>query len=66
MSAAATFVREVQDEIAPIATGDTYSLLLIPMRRSRFGRPLFRTQDEELGIGFDTLRALPPASMPSR
>ena len=59
MSAASTFVREVQDEIAPIATGDTYSLLLIPLRRSRFGRPLFRTQHEELGIGFDTLRALP-------
>ena len=39
--------------------GDTYNLLLIPLRRSRFGRPLFRTQDEELGVGFDTLRALP-------
>ncbi len=59
MSAAPTFLREVQDEIAPIATGDTYSLLLIPLRRSRFRRPLFRTQREELGIGFDTLRALP-------
>ena len=59
MSAVSTFVREVQDAIAPIATGDTYSLLLIPLRRSRFGRPLFRTQQEELGIGFDALRALP-------
>jgi FAD/FMN-containing dehydrogenase len=60
MSAAATFVRDVQQDIAPIATGDTYNLLLIPLRRSRFGRPLFRTQQEELGVGFDTLRALPP------
>jgi FAD/FMN-containing dehydrogenase len=59
MSAATAFVRTVQDEIEPIAGGDSYSLLLIPLRRSRFGRPLFRSQDEELGIGFDTLRALP-------
>jgi cytokinin dehydrogenase len=59
MSGAATFLREVQDTIAPIAPGDRYNLLLIPLRRSRFSRPLFRTQDEELGLGFDTLRALP-------
>src|SRR4029079_18831179 len=59
MSAAASFVSQVQDDIAPIVTGDTYNLLLIPLRRSRFGRPLVRTQHQELGIGFDTLRALP-------
>ena len=51
---------EVQGEIAPIGPDDRYSLLLIPLRRSTFGRPLFRTQDEELGLGFDTLRAFPP------
>jgi hypothetical protein len=59
MSEASTFLREAQDKIAPIATGDRYNLLLIPLRRSTFTRPLFRTQDEELGVGFDTLRALP-------
>ena len=60
MSGAATFLHEVQDEIEPLGPGDRYSLLLIPLRRSVFGRPLFRTQDEELGLGFDTLRAFPP------
>jgi cytokinin dehydrogenase len=60
MSAAATFLQDVQDEIEPLGPGDRYSLLLIPLRRSAFGRPLFRTQDEELGLGFDTLRAFPP------
>jgi cytokinin dehydrogenase len=60
MSGVATFLREVQRMIRPIATGDRFNLLLIPLRRSTFTRPLFRTQDEELGLGFDTLRALPP------
>ncbi len=60
MSGVATFLREVQATIAPIATGDRYNLLLVPLRRSTFTRPLFRTQDDELGLGFDTLRALPP------
>ena len=60
MSGAATFLQEVQGEIEPLGPDDRYSLLLIPLRRSTFGRPLFRTQDEELGLGFDTLRAFPP------
>lgn len=59
MSGAETFLREVQERISPLAAGDRYNLLLIPLRRSRFTRPLFRTQNEELGLGFDTLRALP-------
>jgi cytokinin dehydrogenase len=62
MSGAATFLEDVQDTITPIAPGDGFSLLLIPVRASRFTRPLFRTQDEELGVGFDTLRALPPGT----
>jgi cytokinin dehydrogenase len=62
MSDAATFLDEVQTTIAPIVPGDSFSLLLIPLRSSRFTLPLFRTQDEELGIGFDTLRALPPGT----
>ena len=49
MSDAATFLEEVQATIAPIVPGDSFSLLLIPLRASRFTRPLFRTQDEELG-----------------
>jgi FAD/FMN-containing dehydrogenase len=62
MSDAATFLEEVQQTITPIVPGDSFSLLMIPMRSSRFTRPLFRTPDEELGIGFDPLRALPPGT----
>jgi cytokinin dehydrogenase len=62
MSDAAIFLQEVQETITPIVPGDSFSLLLIPMRSSRFTRPLFRTPDEELGLGFDPLRALPPGT----
>ncbi len=62
MSDASTFLEEVQTTIKPIVAGDAFSLLLIPLRSSRFTRPLFRTGDEELGVGFDTLRALPPGT----
>ena len=62
MSQAQTFLKEVQRTIAPIVPGDAFNLLLIPMRWSRFTRPLFRTPDEELGIGFDPLRSLPPGT----
>ena len=51
MSDAATFLAEVQTTITPIVPGDSFSLLLIPLRSSRFTRPLFRTPEEELGIG---------------
>jgi FAD/FMN-containing dehydrogenase len=64
MSGAASFLEEVQATIEPVGPGDSFSLLLIPLRASRFTRPLFRTQDEELGLGFDTLRALPPGTDP--
>ena len=59
MSDARTFLEEVQATLTPIGPGDRSSLLLIPLRSSTFTRPLFRTMDEELGVGFDTLRALP-------
>ncbi len=59
MSSAATFIAEVQAEIAPIVAGDRYNLLLIPLRSSTFTRPLFRAPAEDLVIGFDTLRSLP-------
>jgi FAD/FMN-containing dehydrogenase len=64
MSGAADFLEDVQATI-PVEQGGSFSLLLIPMRASRFTRPLFRTQDEEVGLGFDTLRALPPGTDPS-
>ena len=66
MSKARTFLEEVQKTIAPIVPGDAFNLLLIPMRSSRFTRPLFRTPDEELGIGFDPLRSLPLAPTSDR
>ncbi|MET0326082.1 MAG: FAD-binding protein, partial [Ilumatobacteraceae bacterium] len=62
MSGAETFLAEVQATIAPTVDGDAFQLLLIPLRSSRFTRPLFRTADEELMIGFDPLRSLPPGS----
>jgi cytokinin dehydrogenase len=62
MSDAATFLEEVQATIARVVPGDAFNLLLIPLRASRFTRPLFRTQDEEFGLGFDPLRALPPGT----
>ncbi len=62
MSDAATFLEEVQETITPVVPGDAFSLLLIPLRASKFTRPLFRTQDEEFGLGFDPLRALPPGT----
>jgi cytokinin dehydrogenase len=64
MSGAASFLEDVQATITPVAPGDSFSLLLIPLRASRFTRPLFRTQHEELGVGFDTLRTLPPGTDP--
>jgi len=64
MSGAASFLEDVQATI-PVGSGGSISLLLIPLRASRFTRPLFRTQDEELGLGFDTLRALPPGTDPT-
>jgi cytokinin dehydrogenase len=62
MSAAQAFLEEVQRTIAPIGPGDRYNLLLIPLRASTFTRPLFRTHDGELGVGFDTLRSVPAGS----
>jgi hypothetical protein len=58
-SQAQKFVEEVQATIAPIAAGDVFSLLLIPIRPPLHTRPLFRVPNEETAIGFDTLRALP-------
>ncbi len=59
MSQASTFVTEVQASITPIADGDTFTLLFLPLRPATFDRPLFRAPTEELAIGFDTLRSSP-------
>jgi hypothetical protein len=59
MSQASTFITEVQSTITPIAEGDTFTLLFIPLRPGAFTKPLFRAPAEELAIGFDTLRASP-------
>jgi hypothetical protein len=64
MSHASTFVSEVQETITPVADGDRFSLLMIPLRTSTFTRPLFRAPTEELAIGFDTLRAVPVGVSP--
>ena len=62
MSQASTFVTEVQSTITPVGDGDSFNLLLIPLRTSTFTRPLFRAPAEELAVGFDTLRAVPAGS----
>ena len=62
LSRAGTFITEVQSTILPTVPGDRFQLLLIPLRSSRFTRPLFRTADEELMVGFDPLRSLPAGS----
>jgi cytokinin dehydrogenase len=59
MSQAAKFVGEAQSTITPVAEGDSWSFLMIPLRSSTFTRPLFRAPEEDLAIGFDTLRAAP-------
>lgn len=62
MSGASTFLTEVQAALAPVADGDVFSLLMIPLRSSTFTRPLFRAPGEDLVIGFDTLRSVPPGT----
>jgi cytokinin dehydrogenase len=59
MSQAQTFVSEALGQIVPVADGDRSSILLIPMRSSLLGRPLFAKPVEDFAVGFDTLRVLP-------
>ena len=58
-SAADGFIAGVLPALAPLAPGDRFWILMIPLRRSRFTRPLFRTPDEEQILGFDILRTSP-------
>jgi FAD/FMN-containing dehydrogenase len=58
-SAADAFVAAVQPTLVPFGPGDRFSVLMIPMRRSRLTRPLFRVPDEEQILHFGTLRFCP-------
>ena len=62
MSGSEAFLTDVQAELKPVAEGDVFSLLMIPLRSSTFTRPLFRTPREDLVVGFDTLRSMPPGT----
>lgn len=58
-SAITTFVADVQATIKPLAPGDGFSILLLPVKTGRFTRPLFRAPSEERAFGFDILRYSP-------
>ena len=58
-SAAEAFVAAAQPTLVPFASDDRFSLLMIPMRRSRLTRPLFRVPDEADLLHFGTLRFCP-------
>lgn len=58
-SAIAGFVGDVQATIKPLAPGDRFSILLIPMQPARFTRPLFRAPGERHAFGFGILRFSP-------
>lgn len=58
-SAAEEFVAAAQSALVPFAPRDRFSVLMIPMRRSRLTRPLFRVPDEEHILHFGTLRFTP-------
>jgi FAD/FMN-containing dehydrogenase len=58
-SATTAFVSDVQATLRPLAAGDSFSILLIPMKPARFTRPLFRAPNETRAFGFDILRFSP-------
>jgi cytokinin dehydrogenase len=58
--AAEDFVAHVQQTLRPVAAGDSFSILLIPMRPATFTRPLFRAPVSTHAFGFGILRYLPP------
>ncbi len=53
------FVQHVERTLTPLASDDTFSILLIPMRTDRFSRPLFRAPDAPHAFGFGILRSSP-------
>jgi cytokinin dehydrogenase len=58
-AAADGFVRQIEQTLKPLVAGDTFSVLLIPMKTARFSRPLFRTPKSEFALGVGILRRLP-------
>jgi FAD/FMN-containing dehydrogenase len=54
-----TFVAEVERTLVPLAEGDSFQLLLIPMRTDRLERPLFRAPASKIAIQFGILRFMP-------
>jgi cytokinin dehydrogenase len=56
------FVDAVERTLKPVAEGDLFSVLLIPMKPSLFSRPLFRAPATEHAFGFGILRYLPPGN----
>jgi cytokinin dehydrogenase len=56
------FVDAVERTLKPVAEGDLFSVLLIPMKPSLFSRPLFRAPRSEHAFGFGILRYLPPGN----
>lgn len=58
-SAVTGFVGEVQASLKPLAAGDQFSILLIPLKPERITMPLFRAPAESRAMGFDILRTLP-------
>jgi FAD/FMN-containing dehydrogenase len=58
-SAAEGFVASALPTLVPLVPEDRFSVLMIPLRRSRLTRPLFRVPDEEQVLHFGTLRFTP-------
>jgi cytokinin dehydrogenase len=53
------FVGAVEQTLKPLVNGDTFQLLLIPMRTGLFTRPLFRAPASDFAFGFGILRFMP-------
>jgi FAD/FMN-containing dehydrogenase len=54
------FVAGVLPSFTPLAPEDRFSILIIPFKRARLGRPLFRVPDARHIFGFGILRFAPP------
>jgi cytokinin dehydrogenase len=56
------FMAQVEQTLAPLEAGDSFSVLLIPMVTRRFTRPLFKAPASPLAFGFGILRSMAPGS----
>jgi cytokinin dehydrogenase len=57
--AADGFVLQIEQTLKPLVAGDSFSVLLIPMKTTLFSRPLFRAPKTEFAFGVGILRRLP-------